>query len=575
MRTGVGIRGSALAALMLALAAVPIVLTWREPPLAPLTGVAPEFADRVIPGELVVDLRDDASPGEIAALAARYGLTLRDNSPVSRAARLMEATLAPEQDAADLAARLSRERIVEAAAPAREAFAFWKPNDPRYREQWNMRLIGMERAWEISRGRGVVVAVIDTGVACEQDEKCTLARDFKGVRVARGYDFVHNDQHPTDDAGHGTHVAGTIAETTNNGEGVAGIAFEATIMPLKVLSAHGTGTSADIAAAIRYAADHGARIINMSLGMPFPDPIVRAACRYANRKGVTIVCAAGNGGTEGVFYPAAFPECIAVSAVGPDDTLTPYSSYGPQIALAAPGGFKGLGESGGILQNTLMPDGTSLRDDYYYFQGTSMASPHVAGVAALVMARGVTDPAQVRALLKQSAKRKGSPEKYGAGRLDAAAAVAGAAALSGETALKLGLSLPAILPLGVLALRRRRGAAAAWPVALAAAILAGWLGPDALVARIGFASPWHLLGHSALLPALCLTEAGSRRGLRLTALFAGAMTLHLLWDLLRGTAPQATGLAASGDWQMALWLAVNAVVGAGITLAAIRRAPGD
>jgi len=574
MRTRVGIRWGAVAALMLALAALPTVLTWREPPLAPLTGAAPEFTDRTISGELVVDLRDDASPDEIAALEARYGLRLRENSPPARTARLMEATLAPGQDEGELAARLARERIVEAAAPAREAIPFWKPNDPRYHEQWNMRLIGMERAWEVSRGRGVVVAVIDTGVACEQDEKCTLARDFKGIRIARGYDFVHNDAHPTDDAGHGTHVAGTIAESTNNKEGVAGIAFEATIMPLKVLTAHGSGTSADIAAAIRYAADHGARIINMSLGMPFPDPIVRAACRYAYRKGVTIVCAAGNGGSEGVFYPAAFPECIAVSAVGPDDTITPYSSYGPQIALAAPGGFKALRESGGVLQNTVMPDGTSLRDDYFYFQGTSMASPHVAGVAALVMARGVTDPAQVRALLKQSARRKGQPEKYGAGRLDAAAAVGGAAAMNGETALKLGLSLPAVLPLGVLALRRRRGAAA-WPLALAASLLAGWLGPDALVARLGFASPWHLLGHSALLPALCLCEAQSKRGLRLTALFAGAMTLHLIWDLLRGTAPQATGLAAIGGWQMALWLAANAVVGAGITLAAVRRAPTE
>jgi hypothetical protein len=192
-------------------------------------------------------------------------------------------------------------------------------------------------------------------------------------------------------------------------------------------------------------------------------------------------------------------------------------------------------------------------------------------VAALVIARGVKDPAQVRALLKQSARRKGSPEKYGAGRLDAAAAVAGAAGLSSETALKLGLSLPAVLPLGVLALRRRRGISLAWPVALVATLLAGWLGPDALVARLGFASPWHLLGHSALLPALVLSETESRRGLRLAALFAVAMTLHLLWDLLRGTAPQATGLGASGGWQMTLWLAANAIVGAGIALAAFRR----
>jgi serine protease len=207
------VRWGRLAALALALAALPIVLTWSEPPLAPLTGPGPAFEDRVIPGELVVDLRDDASVSDVAALERRYGLTLRENSEPARAARLMEATVAPEE-VAGLVERLSGEQAVEAVAPAREAEAFWRPNDPRYREQWNMRLIGMERAWEVTRGRGVIVAVIDTGVACEKDEKCTLARDFHGIRVARGYDFVHNDAHPTDDAGHGTHVAGTIAEST-------------------------------------------------------------------------------------------------------------------------------------------------------------------------------------------------------------------------------------------------------------------------------------------------------------------------------------------------------------------------
>jgi serine protease len=557
---------------MLALAAVPIALTWREPALLPVTGAGAEFEDRVIPGELVVDLRDDASPAEVAALERRYGLTLRENSEPARAARLMEATVAPEA-VAGLVARLGRERAVEVVAPAREARAFWRPNDPRYREQWNMRLIGMERAWEVSRGKGVVVAVIDTGVACEQDDKCHLARDFRGIRVKRGYDFVHNDAHPTDDAGHGTHVAGTIAESTNNREGVAGVAFEATIMPLKVLSSYGSGKTADIAAAIRYAADHGAQVINMSLGMPFPDPIVGAACRYAARKGVTIVCAAGNGGSEGVFYPAAFPQCIAVSAVGPDDTLTPYSSYGRQVTLAAPGGDKRAGDAGGVLQNTVMPDGTSMRDDYFYFQGTSMAAPHVAGVAALVIARGVTDPAQVRAVLRRTARSKGPAEKYGAGRLDAAAAVAGAASLGSEPAWKLGLALPHVLiPLGIAALYRRRGLAALPPVALALVILAGWLGPDALAARLGAGSPWHLLIHSALLPALFLSEAESRRALRLTAAFAAAMTTHLLWDLLRGTAPQAAALGADAGWQTSLWLAANILVGAGIALAAARRA---
>lgn len=571
MNIRVSIRWGRLAALLLLLAALPTIWSWRAPPLAPVTGAGPLFEDRVLPGELVLDLRDDATRAQIEALEQRYGIRLRDNSPPARAARLMEATVSPEQAPA-LIERLSRERIVEAVAPARLATTFWRPNDPRYHEQWNLHMIGMERAWEVSRGSGTIVAVIDTGVAFERDEKCYQARDFARTRFVRGYDFIHNDDHPNDDSGHGTHVAGTIAESTNNREGVAGVAFEAAIMPIKVLSADGTGTSADIAAAIRFAADHGAHIINLSLGMPFPDPIVRAACRYAYKKGVTLVCAAGNGGGEGVFYPAGFPECIAVSAVGPDDTLAPYSSYGRAIALAAPGGDKSSGEQGGILQNTIQPGDETITDDYFSFQGTSMAAPHVAGAAALVVARGVRDPAQVRTLLRQSARPREPAEKYGAGRLDAAAAVSRAAAARRDVPWKLGLALPpALLPLGVMVLRRRRGLAATWPGGLIAAVLVGWLAPDALAMWLGYRSPWHLLGHSVLLPAILLTEVEGRRALRWTATLAVAMTLHLAWDLAHDLAPRAAGLAVDGGWQTTLWLSANLIVGIGIVVAALRR----
>src|SRR5207248_11256645 len=143
----------------------------------------------------------------------------------------------------------------------------------------------------------------------------------------------------------------------------------------KVLTASGSGRMSDVAAAIRYAADHGANVINMSLGAPFGDSITRNACKYAYQKGVTIVCAAGNSGQEGVGYPAAYPECIAVSALGPKGELSFYSSWGKQICIAGPGGDTSYGPQYGVLQNTVRPE-----DDYYFFQGTSMASPHVAGV---------------------------------------------------------------------------------------------------------------------------------------------------------------------------------------------------
>src|ERR1043166_463245 len=146
----------------------------------------------------------------------------------------------------------------------------------------------MEKAGDVTRGKGAVVAVIDTGVAFENDsEGCYQAKDFANTGFVPGFDFIHDNNHPNDDQGHGTHVAGTIAESTHNKEGCAGIAPEAKIMPIKVLSKEGYGSSGDIADGIRFAADHGANVINMSLGSPFPSAILHAACQYAYKKGVT------------------------------------------------------------------------------------------------------------------------------------------------------------------------------------------------------------------------------------------------------------------------------------------------
>jgi hypothetical protein len=211
-------------------------------------------------------------------------------------------------------------------------------------------------------------------------------------------------------------------------------------------------------------------------------------------------------------------------------------------------------------------------DGYYFFQGTSMAAPHVAGAAALIISRGVTDPAQVRAVLQRSARPRGPAERYGAGRLDAAGAVRQADAAWRDFAAKLALGLPpALLPLGLIALRRRRGLSGGLPVGFTAAIVFGWLVPDALAQWLGYASPWHLVGHSILLPGLLLVGLEGRRPLQWVALFAGAVTLHLCWDLGRGITPHATG-AAAAEWPTTLWLVTNAVMGVGITLAALRRA---
>lgn len=299
--------------------------------------------------------------------------------------------------------------------------------DPFYKHQWHMAQIRLSEAFSHNRGKGAVVAVIDTGVAYEDHGRFKRVRDLNKTRFVKPYNFINNTKHANDDHGHGTHVAGTIAQSTNNGLGVVGIAPEARIMPLKVLDGQGRGGIDGIARAIRYAADNGAQVVNMSLGGPLPSRILRKACQYASKKGVLLVCAAGNSGGS-IGYPAKYPECMAVSAVQYDETLTFYSSRGKEIEIAAPGGNIRVdqnkdGYPDGVLQNSIYAR-ENHKDDYMLFMGTSMAAPHVAGAAALLVSAGVTDAQKVRKILKDSARKTAGPkEHYGAGLLDAAAAL--------------------------------------------------------------------------------------------------------------------------------------------------------
>lgn len=557
-----------------------------------------------IPGQLVVDAKDSLTPAELQTLNQRYGLNLQFNSPESKDDKLLVTNVAPGQEEAVLA-KLRSESLVETAGPmyryalppeellgtigrfdlaaddadparsagkaARErsrSGGEWTPDDPRFGEQWNMKLIGAEQAWgKGAAGKGVVVAVIDTGVAFENDDKrCYQAKDFKGTRFVPGYDFVNNDAHPNDDHGHGTHVAGTVAETTNNGEGVAGLAYEASIMPLKVLDFGGSGSTADIADAIRFAADHGARIINMSLGGPFPDRVMENACKYAAKKGVLIVCAAGNSSGGPVGYPAAFKECMAVSSVGPTGELAFYSSYGKQVAIAGPGGDKTKGEQDGVLQNTVL-DGDPKTDNYYSFQGTSMASPHVAAAAALVMGRGVTDPGEVRQILQKSARPKKPQNKYGAGILSAADAVAQADGAVRNSWLRLLFTLIAgFTGLGVGMIRDKARGLLRFPYAPLGFFI-GALAPDLIFGWMGFGSPFNIILHSALVPLYLLWEAEASATRKFVAAVALGVAGHLAWDALGGVAPFSGVLPQHGI----PWLWVNMIVGLGVALVAWRR----
>ncbi|TRZ91632.1 MAG: peptidase S8, partial [Methanosarcinales archaeon] len=210
------------------------------------------------------------------------------------------------------------------AEPNYIAYALMVPNDTYYKYQWHLDNtayggIQMEKAWDISTGKGTVVAVVDTGIR--------KGTDLANTCFVPGYDYVNNDADPIDDNGHGTHVAGTVAQSTNNALGVAGVAFNSCLMPVKVLGSTGSGTYANVALGIRYAADNGANVTSLSLGGTSADETLKGAVQYAYQNGVTVVAACGNDNTATCLYPAAYDDyVIAVGATQYDETKAPYSN---------------------------------------------------------------------------------------------------------------------------------------------------------------------------------------------------------------------------------------------------------
>lgn len=411
-----------------------------------------------ITGEIVVDFTDDTSEDYIVNLGKELNVSFQPESDYSSVDKVYVGTyLGDDEDG--VLDTLNHNSHVEAADPdyiytipehnlsneGVEASAVSSnnngfPNDVLYKNQWHMKQLHLPSNWSKTvadggqNGNGVIVAVIDTG--------SSKLSDFNETSFVPGYNFVKNNRDARDDNGHGTHVAGTIAESTNNGVGGVGVAYRAAIMPIKVLSAEGSGSVAAIVQGIRWATDHGADVINMSLGGGGYSKAMANAVKYAHDKGVVVVCAAGNSATSRPSYPAAYPGAIAVAATQSDERVTFYSNWGKHITISAPGGnTRGNdGVEGGVLQNTISDHG---EDTYRYFMGTSMASPHIAGVAALIVSEGIDrKPDLVRQILTETArapsgfeqdKPKDYAEHYGAGIVDASKAVQRVHALNNNT----------------------------------------------------------------------------------------------------------------------------------------------
>jgi serine protease len=412
---------------------------------APATARADDALPEHVPGEVVVTY----APGTEAAEAH----TAATVAPRTKVVHL------EGESVAHAIARLRRKPDVQSAAPNAIAHASgYIPPDPGRNGQpggwqavqWNFAGpygVNAPDAWSnLMRdgrpgGKGVTIAVLDTGVAYENRGRFRRSPDFRPSHFVDPYDFVDHDRHPDDENGHGTHVTGTINEATGNPVGLTGLAYGAKIMPVRVLDRYGDGDSVAISQGVRYAVRHGAQVINLSFefdsGTSTHDvPELLSALRDAKRKGVLVVAASGNEGGAALAYPARAKSVLSVGATTEHGCAAEYSNAGASLAIVAPGGGPdaelsdpqcrpGSDDGRNVVQMTFTSSVRSfgLPGDY---TGTSMATPHVSATAALVIASGVLgakpSPDAIMRRLKATARPLGSPRHYGAGLVDAAAA---------------------------------------------------------------------------------------------------------------------------------------------------------
>jgi len=416
-----------------------------------------------VPGEILVRYAPPTNPQAHAAAARAIGGG-RAGAPSAHTSLLR---VPPRVSLASELRRVRSRRDVVWAVPDYLAHVSggWIPNDqgtggaPGDWQQLQWNFVGpfgvnAPEAWSnvaaagAPGGRGVIVAVLDTGVAYANRGPFRRSPDFTRYEFVQGYDFVARNPYPNDRNGHGTFVAATIAEATNNRHGLTGLAYGARIMPVRVLNTQGEGEASTIAEGVRFAVQHGAQVINLSLefspNVTASDiPELIEALRYARRRGVLVVAAAGNEGHTAIAYPARAPDVVAVGATTEHGCLASYSNDGSGLTLVAPGGGADADLPGDPDCHPEQPPGRDIFQETFTgssvrrfglpsgYEGTSMAAPHVAATAALIIASRVLGrhptPAQIIARLRATALKLGGPSDsrlYGAGLVNAAAATA-------------------------------------------------------------------------------------------------------------------------------------------------------
>jgi subtilisin family serine protease len=406
--------------------------------------IPPEITEaanpEIVAGRVIVKLRDNLEPSQDMAAAslnaaqriqARGGIAamraLYSHPPaypeLARQAGLEGVYILELQEGVDVFQEIQSllaDPNIEYAEPDYILRTAVTPDDTYYNQQWGLNNTGqtilgvpgkldadidLPEAWEITRGsRDIIIAIIDTGV--------DLTHPDLAIKLVPGYNFTEEGSPPQDDGGHGTHVAGTAAAATNNSRvGVAGVCWECRIMPVKALGTN-SGTVATVASAITYAVDNGAHVINLSLGGPAGTTTLLNAIKYAYAANVPVVAAMMNEGNNTPYYPAAYPETIAIGSTDKQDVRSDFSCYGDHIDLSAPGEE--------ILSTYWV---TPIQHTYAWLGGTSMATPHISGVIGLI--RSVAPQMgieEIRSVLRNSADDLGTSGwdiYYGAGRLNA------------------------------------------------------------------------------------------------------------------------------------------------------------